>query len=67
MDGIIRLMTGNALKAVQFLELRAGQNNEFPFSADLEVQLKENDRNALEELITALFENLSMSSFKDNF
>ena len=67
MEGMIRLMTGNALKAVQFLELRAGQNDEFPFSADLEVQLKEKDRNALEELITALFENLSMSSFKDIF
>ncbi len=67
MEGMIRLMTGNAVKAVRFIELRAGQNAEFPFSADLEVQMKENERNALEELITALFENLSMSSFKDVF
>ena len=67
MDGMIRLMTGNALKAVQFIELRAGQSEEFPFSADLEVRLKNNERNALEELITALFENLSMGAFKDIF
>jgi len=67
MEGIIRLMSGNALKAVQFIELRAGQSKDFPFSADLNIQLKDNNQNALESLITALFGNLSMSSLKGVF
>ncbi len=65
MISIARMVGGNALKAVHFIELSAGQDQEFPLTADLTVELKNKDRNALEAILISIFKNLSFDSFKD--